>query len=55
MATKTATSDTTMMSTPEPPLVIPALAPFCAWVRDLSYPLMRLTVGGILLFTGFSK
>jgi putative oxidoreductase len=39
----------------EPRLVIPALEPFYAWVRDLSYPLMRATVGGILLVHGIVK
>jgi|SRR5579862_2461337 len=39
----------------EPELIVPALAPFYAWVRDLSYPLMRLTVGGILLVHGIVK
>lgn len=39
----------------EPSLVIPALAPFYARVRDLSYLLMRLTVGGILLVHGIEK
>ena len=39
----------------EPDLIIPALAPLYAWVRDLSYPLMRLTVGGILLVHGIIK
>jgi putative oxidoreductase len=39
----------------EPSLIIPALAPFYAWVRDLSYPLMRITVGGILLVHGIVK
>lgn len=39
----------------EPELIFPALAPFYAWVRDLSYPLLRLTVGGILLVHGIVK
>ena len=39
----------------EPELIFPALAPLYAWVRDLSYPLMRLTVGGILLVHGIVK
>ena len=41
--------------TREPELIFPALAPFYNWVRDLSYPLMRLTVGGILLVHGIVK
>jgi putative oxidoreductase len=39
----------------EPKLVIPALAPFYARVRDLSYLLIRLTVGGQLLVHGIVK
>jgi hypothetical protein len=39
----------------EPALVIPALAPFYAWVRDLSYPLIRLTVGEFCWFTASSS
>jgi len=39
----------------EPQLVIPALAPFYAWARVLSYPLMRITIGGILLVHGIVK
>jgi putative oxidoreductase len=39
----------------EPKLIIPALAPFYARVRDLSYLLIRLTVGGQLLVHGIIK
>ncbi len=39
----------------EPSLIIPALAPFYAPVCDLSYPLMRVTVGGVLLVHGIEK
>jgi putative oxidoreductase len=39
----------------EPRLLVPALAPFYNLVRDLSYPLLRLTVGGILLVHGIVK
>ena len=39
----------------EPRLLIPALAPFYAWVRDLSWLLIRLTAGGILLVHGWGK
>lgn len=39
----------------EPRPIIPALAPFYAHVRDLSYLLIRLTVGGILLIHGINK
>jgi putative oxidoreductase len=39
----------------EPKLIIPALAPFYARVRDLSYLLIRLTVGGQLLVHGIVK
>lgn len=31
------------------------LAPFYEWVGDLSYPLIRLTVGGVLLAHGIAK
>jgi putative oxidoreductase len=48
------------MTTPErgaaePRLVIPALAPFYGVVRELSYPLIRITVGGTLLVHGIVK
>ena len=43
------------IASPEPRLVIPALAPFYSWVTELSYPLMRITVGGILLVHGIVK
>ena len=39
----------------EPRPIIPALAPFYARVRPLSYALMRVTVGGILLVHGINK
>jgi putative oxidoreductase len=39
----------------EPRPLIPALAPFYAWVRDLSWLLIRLTAGGILLVHGWGK
>ena len=39
----------------EPRLVIPALEPFYAWGRDLSWPVIRLTVGGTLLVHGINK
>jgi putative oxidoreductase len=34
----------------EPKLIIPALSPFYARVRDLSYPFVRLVLGGLMLF-----
>ena len=34
----------------EPKLVLPFMAPFYDVVRDLSYPLMRCTLGGLLLY-----
>jgi putative oxidoreductase len=34
----------------EPKLVIPTLAPFYDWVRDLSWPFIRLVLGGLLLY-----
>jgi putative oxidoreductase len=39
----------------EPRLFIPALAPFYAVVRDLSWLIIRLTVGGVLLIHGIEK
>ena len=39
----------------EPKLIFPALAPLHAWTRDLSYLLIRLTVGGILRAHGIAK
>ena len=39
----------------EPQLLIPALAPFYAWTRDLSWLVIRLTVGGMLLVHGINK
>lgn len=39
----------------EPKLVIPVLAPFYDRVRDLSWLLIRLTAGGVLLVHGIVK
>jgi putative oxidoreductase len=39
----------------EPKLLFPALAPFYGWIRELSWPLVRLTVGGTLLVHGINK
>jgi putative oxidoreductase len=39
----------------EPKLFIRKLEPFYAWVRDLSWPLVRLAVGGTLLTHGVRK
>jgi len=39
----------------EPRLLLPFLAPFYNVVRDLSYPLMRLTLGGLVLFHAFTS
>ena len=36
----------------EPRPIIPALAPFYAWTRGLSYPFIRLVLGGLLIFHG---
>ena len=40
---------------PDPQLLIPALAPFYAWTRDISWLVIRLTVGGVLLVHGIEK
>jgi putative oxidoreductase len=39
----------------EPKLVIPALAPFYGWVRELSWLVIRLTAGGVLFVHGWDK
>lgn len=39
----------------EPKLIIGSLEPFYAWVRDLSWPLIRIAVGGTLLVHGANK
>lgn len=39
----------------EPKLIIGKLEPFYAWVRDLSWPLIRVAVGGTLLTHGVNK
>src|SRR5918996_283842 len=39
----------------EPKLILPFLASFYNVVRDLSYPAMRLTLGGLLLFHAFGS
>jgi len=39
----------------EPKLLIPRLAGFYTAVSDLWYPMIRITVGGILLVHGWSK
>jgi len=37
----------------EPKPIIPVLAPFHAWARELYYPFIRLVLGGLLLFHAF--
>lgn len=39
----------------EPRLFIPKLEPFYAWVRDLSWPIVRIATGGTLLAVGIDK
>jgi putative oxidoreductase len=39
----------------EPKLFVPKLEPFYAWVRDLSWPLIRFAAGGTLLMHGLGK
>jgi len=39
----------------EPRPIIPALAPFHAFARDISYPLIRAAVGGTLMYHGIGK
>ena len=47
------------MATPEqghePQLFFPAIAPFYDWVRELSWLLIRVTTGGVLLVHGINK
>lgn len=51
----TRVSDQPIIAPSEPELVFPGLAPFYARVRDLSYLLIRITVGGQLLVHGIVK
>ena len=39
----------------EPRLFFAKLEPFYAWVRDLSWPIVRIAVGGIVLVAGIRK
>jgi putative oxidoreductase len=39
----------------EPRLLIPGLAPFYEFAREISYPLIRVTVGGTLLVHGVNR
>jgi len=39
----------------EPKLLVPALEPLYAWVRELSWPVIRVTAGGVLLAHGIAK
>ena len=39
----------------EPALIIPTLEPFYAWVRDLSWLVVRIAAGGTLLAVGIDK
>jgi putative oxidoreductase len=39
----------------EPRLVIPGLAPFYGWARGVSWLIIRLTAGGVLLVHGIVK
>jgi putative oxidoreductase len=39
----------------EPKLLIPQLEPFYAWTRGLSWPIIRVAVGGALFFRGIVK
>ena len=44
-----------MRDTREPRLLVPALGPFYAWASDVSWLLIRLTVGLILIPHGWPK
>jgi len=39
----------------EPRPIIPALSPFYDWARDISYLIVRVTAGGMLLVHGIGK
>jgi putative oxidoreductase len=39
----------------EPKLIVGKLEPFYAWVRDLSWPVVRIAAGGTLLVVGLDK
>lgn len=41
---------TEKVPTGEPRPIIPILAPFYGWVRDLAWPFIRLVLGGLLLY-----
>jgi len=43
------------MSEPQPKLLIPALKPFYDWAEPLTWPLIRVTVGLMLLPHGLAK
>jgi putative oxidoreductase len=40
---------------PEPKPIIPGCGPFYSWSRDVSYLIIRVTVGGMLLVHGIMK
>ena len=39
----------------EPKLLVPQLEPFYAWTRDLSWPIIRVTIGAALFYRGIVK
>jgi putative oxidoreductase len=45
----------TTTSVGEPRPIIPTLAPFYAWTREIFYPIIRVTAGGMLLAHGVIK
>jgi putative oxidoreductase len=49
------TSTTPGQGAAEPRPIIPALAPFYNFAREISYPLIRVTVGGTLLVHGINR
>jgi putative oxidoreductase len=53
MTTTISSSRSVLADEPRP--LIPALAPFYAQARDLSYLVVRLTAGGMLLVHGINK
>ena len=49
----TMTSDNAAAAEPRP--IIPALTPFYGFARDISYPLIRVTIAGTLMYHGIGK
>jgi putative oxidoreductase len=56
LVARSAAPETSPQTPPgEPRLLVPRLEPFYAWVRDLSWPVVRVAAGGTLLGVGLDK